>query len=316
MSFVMIAAGRSSSARVRTLSLTTLLCAAAVAAGALLAAGSGLGYWLAQPDAAALQQAAPPLLPTGVQQFAVEQLGALSGRLFKLESQASRLIERLGTAPAGLPANGAAPVTGATKSARGGPLLPPRQDALAQDPLAQDPLAHQPVAHEAVLALEARLADLDLQLSSAADAAALQNMALMRLPTRSPIEGAEMVSNFGNRDDPLTGRRAFHGGIDLKAGPGTAIQAAAGGVVTWSGFKSDFGRVVEIDHGNGLATRYAHASQLFVKVGDVVTPGERIAAVGTSGRSTGPHLHYEVLRHGEATDPQRYLRAQPQGARH
>jgi len=301
MSFVMIAAGATSCARVRTLSLRALLCAGALAAGALLTAGGGLGYWMARDATAVPQPAASPMLP-----FAVEELGALSGRLFKLESQANRLRERLGTLPAPKPAAAPAQVTGATSGAkanamptamdtgRGGPWLPPRPESLAQ---------------AAVGAIEARLAELEAQLSSVSDTAALQNLALMRLPTRSPIDGAEMVSAFGNREDPLTGRLAFHGGIDLKAGTGTDIRAAAGGVVTWSGFKSDFGRVVEIDHGNGLATRYAHASQLHVKVGDVVTPGDRIAAVGTSGRSTGPHLHFEVLRHGEVTDPRRYLAA-------
>lgn len=291
MSFVMIAAGSSSGSRLRTLSLTALLLGAALAACVLLATGFGLGHWVTRWDAAAAPPPAAPLMP-----FAVEQLGALSARLFKLESQARQLAERLGPARVAEPAAVKEPVTGATVSAnqsgRGGPLLPPLPEL---------------EAHDLIGTLQVRLADLDQQISRTSDAAALQNLAQMRLPTRAPIDGAEVVSHFGNRDDPLTGRRAFHGGIDFKARPGTDIQAAAGGVVTWSGFKADFGRVVEIDHGNGLVTRYAHASELHVKVGDVVTPGDRIAAVGTSGRSTGPHLHFEVLKRGEATDPRHYL---------
>ena len=165
----------------------------------------------------------------------------------------------------------------------------------------------EPPVHDELGVLESRLAELEQQIALASDAATLQNLALMRLPSRMPIKGAELVSSFGNRDDPLSGRRAFHGGLDFAASTGTAIHAAAGGRVTVAGFKGDFGWVVEVDHGNGLGTRYAHASLLFVKVGDLVTPGDRIAAVGSSGRSTGPHLHFEVLRHGEAIDPRRYL---------
>ena len=289
MSFVMIAAGSTHSSPLRTLSVRVLLLGAAVVASGLLLAGAGLGYWMSR---AATNTPAQPQAPTSP--FAVEQLGALSGRLFKLESQAGRLSERLGTtaAPATVPAALATPVTGATKSDRGGPMLPPRAEHNADEELGL---------------LEARLAGLEQQIASASDAATLQNLALMRLPTRLPIEGAELVSAFGNRDDPLTGRRAFHGGLDFAAGTGTAIHAAAGGKVTLAGFKADFGWTVEVEHGNGLSTRYAHASLLFVKVGDVVTPGDRIAAVGSSGRSTGPHLHFEVLRHGQAADPRRYL---------
>ena len=165
----------------------------------------------------------------------------------------------------------------------------------------------EPNAHDELGLLEARMAGLEAQIASASDAATLQNLALLRLPTRLPIEGAELVSSFGNRDDPLTGRRAFHGGLDFAASAGTAIRAAAGGRVTVAGFKADFGWTVEVEHGNGLSTRYAHASLLFVKVGDIVMPGERIAAVGSSGRSTGPHLHFEVLRQGQSADPRRYL---------
>ena len=287
MSFVMIAAGSTSGSRVRTVSIRSLLLGAAAAACCLVFAGAGLGYWISRADAApsAAAQAQPSTPP-----FAVEQLGALSARLFKLESQAGRLSERLGTLPGPVPRPAA--VTDATKSDRGGPMLPPRPE--------------QPT-HDELGALESRLADLEQQIALASEAAAVQNLALMRLPSRMPIEGAELVSPFGNRDDPLSGRRAFHGGLDFAASPGTAIHAAAGGKVTVAGFKADFGWVVEVDHGNGLSTRYAHASLLFVKVGDLVTPGDRIAAVGSSGRSTGPHLHFEVLRHGQAIDPRRYL---------
>jgi len=129
----------------------------------------------------------------------------------------------------------------------------------------------------------------------------------MRLPTRLPIPGAELTSSFGNRIDPFAHSHAFHAGLDFAARAGTPIASAAGGIVAFAGFKRDFGWVVEIDHGNGLATRYAHASQLLVRTGEVVVPGDRIAMVGSSGRSTGAHLHFEVLRSGDQIDPRRYL---------
>jgi murein DD-endopeptidase MepM/ murein hydrolase activator NlpD len=129
----------------------------------------------------------------------------------------------------------------------------------------------------------------------------------MHLPTRAPVPEAELSSPFGNRGDPITGRRAFHAGLDFAAEYGSPIRAAAGGTVAFAGFRPDFGWMVEIDHGNGLSTRYAHASRLLVAARALVAPGEEIAKLGSSGRSTGPHLHFEVLRHGEPVDPRRYL---------
>jgi murein DD-endopeptidase MepM/ murein hydrolase activator NlpD len=291
MSFIMIAAGPTSCSRVRTLSVRTLLFASGLAGLALVAAGVGLGQWLAAPAiVAAPTRAAVLEAPRATSGFAVEQLGALSGRLFKLESQAGQLIERIGAMQVGAP-NDKPAARGAKRAGSGGPMLPPRVEQPALDN---------------VSALEARLAELEQQLALAADAAALQNLALMRLPTRLPVD-ADVVSSFGNREDPFTGRHAFHAGLDLAAEKGTAIRAAAGGTVAFAGFRPDFGWVVEVDHGNGLATRYAHASKLLVKAGAVVMPGDTIAAVGSTGRSTGAHLHFEVLRHGEATDPRRYL---------
>ncbi len=287
MSFVMIAAGPTSCSRVRTVSMRSLLCGGVLVAIALLATGAGLGFAVSKPVAPSGTEQAPPGPPSP---FTVEQLGALSGRLFKLESQAGQLSERLGAMLGSAPRPGPAPR--AAKGGSGGPMLPPRVE---------------PDAREDLGALETRLAELEQRIALVSDAATLQNLALMRLPTRVPVHDAVLVSRFGNRDDPLTGRHAFHAGLDFAAEKGTPIHAAAGGTVAVAGFRPDFGWVVEIEHGNGLVTRYAHASQLLVKAGQIVTPGEPIAKVGSSGRSTGPHLHFEVLRQGEATDPRRYL---------
>ena len=266
-----------------------MACAGAVAALMLVAAGAGLGYIISAPATPVAPLAAPErpraaaLLP-----FAVEQLGALSGRLFKLENEAGQLTERIRTLQGGPAKEGAK----ARPAGSGGPMLPPRaeQDAIRD-----------------LDALAERLGHIETQIALVSDATALQNLVLMRTPTRLPIENAELVSRFGNRDDPFSGRRSFHAGLDFAAGYGTQIHAAAAGAVAYAGFRSDFGWMIEIDHGNGLATRYGHASRLLVKAGDLVTPGEPIAMVGSTGRSTGPHLHFEVLRNGEATDPRRYL---------
>ena len=293
MSFVMIATGPSGSgSKVRTLSIRSLLAGGALSAFALVAAGIGVGCWIATPALVVAKAAEPEKQHTALP-FALEQLGALSGRLVKLESQARQLSERLGArAMAPITAAAASAAAMAKKPGSGGPMLPPRADDEAQRDLD---------------ALEARYEEIEQQLALVADASTQQHLESMRMPTRAPIAHAELTSSYGNREDPLTGRRAFHAGIDFGAEVGTAIRAAAGGRVIFAGYHSDFGNMVEIDHGNGLTTRYAHASKLFVKADAVVTPGEVIAAVGTSGRSTGPHLHFEVLRHGEHADPRRYL---------
>ncbi|MDE2147981.1 MAG: M23 family metallopeptidase [Burkholderiales bacterium] len=207
----------------------------------------------------------------------------------------------LGSAAPPRPQAEAGPPARPRPPASGGPLLPPRPEADMSDAAG--------VADEggALGLLQDRLARVAQQLARVADAATLQRLALMRLPTRLPVAGAELTSGFGNREDPLTGQRAFHDGLDLAVARGTVIRAAAGGRVVYAGLKPDFGRMVEIDHGNGLATLYAHASRLLVTAGAVVLPGDPIAEVGSSGRSTGPHLHFEVLRQGTAIDPRRYL---------
>lgn len=129
------------------------------------------------------------------------------------------------------------------------------------------------------------------------------------VPRGQPIEHGWISSHFGTRTDPFTGKRALHFGVDFAGKEGSKIVAVASGVVTWSGDRFGYGRMVEVDHGNGYVTRYAHNSMNFVKVGDVVQKGEHLALMGSSGRSTGPHVHFEVLREGTAVDPIAYVRA-------
>ena len=127
------------------------------------------------------------------------------------------------------------------------------------------------------------------------------------LPTVLPVTSGYFSSNFGNRIDPFTGRTSMHAGIDFVAPSGTAVQAAAGGAVLESTTHSEYGNMVEIDHGNGLVTRYAHLSKRLANTGDVVMKGQIIGELGSTGRSTGPHLHFEVRQHGAALNPKRFL---------
>lgn len=128
------------------------------------------------------------------------------------------------------------------------------------------------------------------------------------LPTSLPLETGGYSSDFGWRTDPFTHERNYHEGIDFTAEHGAPILAAAGGVVVYSAFHPQYGNMLEIDHGNGLVTRYAHAAKRLARVGDVVTRGAQIGEVGSSGRSTGNHLHFEVRRSGAPLNPAQFLR--------
>ena len=127
------------------------------------------------------------------------------------------------------------------------------------------------------------------------------------LPRNTPVVEGFVGSGYGMRTDPFTGEYTMHSGIDFAAPVGTPIFAAAGGVVASAEGHSEFGNVVTIDHGNGLSTLYAHTSHFIVRVGDIVRRGQQIALVGTTGRSTGPHLHFEVHVNGAPQNPARYL---------
>jgi murein DD-endopeptidase MepM/ murein hydrolase activator NlpD len=134
------------------------------------------------------------------------------------------------------------------------------------------------------------------------------------LPQNAPVVEGFVGSPFGMRIDPFTGQPAMHAGLDFAAPPGTPIYAAAGGVVVTAEMHPIFGKMVEIDHGAELKTLYAHASRIDVKVGDIVRRGQKIAEVGSTGRSTGPHLHFEVHLAGRPQNPARFLAAQNSGS--
>lgn len=141
----------------------------------------------------------------------------------------------------------------------------------------------------------------------------LENLILTRdlnkqvYPEGSPVKTGWISSYFGNRSDPFTGFNEFHKGIDIAGPAGTHVDAVAAGLVTWAGPRTGYGNMVQINHGNGLSTRYCHNEKLLVKVGDMVHKGEEIALMGSTGRSTGPHLHFEVLKNGAAVNPLPYI---------
>jgi murein DD-endopeptidase MepM/ murein hydrolase activator NlpD len=122
-----------------------------------------------------------------------------------------------------------------------------------------------------------------------------------------PVKKGWMSSRFGRRTDPFTGRVAWHGGVDFAAKEGTEIYSVAAGVITWAGVRHGYGDMVEVNHGGGFTTRYGHNKENLVQVGDVVKKGQIVALVGSSGRSTGPHVHFEVFKNGRAVDPATYI---------
>jgi len=146
-----------------------------------------------------------------------------------------------------------------------------------------------------------------------AQLAALENVILARdlneqiHPEGRPTRAGFISSYFGDRQDPFTGHEAFHRGIDFAGVAGSEVVAVAAGVVTWAGQRSGYGSLVEVNHGNGYITRYAHNQRTLVTVGQTVTRGEAIALMGSTGRSTGPHVHFEVLKNGRQINPASFL---------
>ena len=127
-------------------------------------------------------------------------------------------------------------------------------------------------------------------------------------PSGRPIARGWLSSRYGYRTDPISGRKTFHQGVDFASRLGSDVVAVASGVVVWAGLRHGYGNLIEVAHGNGYATRYGHSSKLFVDVGDRVKRGQRIALMGTSGRATGPHVHFEVLRRGKHVNPLKFVR--------
>jgi murein DD-endopeptidase MepM/ murein hydrolase activator NlpD len=162
--------------------------------------------------------------------------------------------------------------------------------------------------------LTAMVDDLQTELSSREQQlGVLENLILTRelnkqvYPEGRPVQDGFISSYFGRRADPFTGYLAVHKGLDFAGPAGSAVSSVAAGLVTFAGERAGFGQMVEINHGNGLATRYCHNEKLLVKQGDMVSKGQEVALMGSTGHSTGPHLHFEVLKNGTQVDPLRFI---------
>lgn len=291
-----------SATRSRALHLSGLKLAAAVAAAAfgLMLCAAGLYHWVflkgareGWPVVGALVKLVTRDEAQQRDRFMRENLDAMARRLGEMQARLVQ-IESLGERVSGLAGVNMADFRFA--GGQGGMLVEGRPLTLQelQSTMAELEEATGKQA-DLLTVLESRLFE--------------QKVRNMMLPTQLPVAAASLGSRFGWRIDPFNGRSALHTGMDFQAEPGTPILAAAGGVVVAQESHPAYGNMVEIDHGNELITRYAHASQVFVKQGDVVKRGQRIAAVGTTGRSTGPHLHFEVLVQGVPQDPHKFLAA-------
>jgi murein DD-endopeptidase MepM/ murein hydrolase activator NlpD len=225
--------------------------------------------------------------------FMRENLDMLARKLGEMQAKMTQL-ESLGERVSGLA--GVNPNEIKSKPGQGGALVSGR-------PLSMDEL-------QATLADLDRLTDQRTDLLTVMESRLFdQKIRSMMVPTQQPVVDGNLGSLFGWRIDPFTGRSALHTGVDFQADFGTPILAAAGGVVVTQEFHPEYGNMIEIDHGNDLITRYAHASKIWVKKGDLIKRGQKIAEVGSTGRSTGKHLHFEVLVQGIPQDPLKFLAA-------
>lgn len=225
------------------------------------------------------------------------QIGELQARLLQLDAQNQRLAKLAGVKTKSQPINERSPLNSDVAlemNGQGGPLVKDR-------PMTEEDL-------KATIAQMVQELDARDEYEGRLEAKLLQQSVLKEmLPNSSPVEVGYRSSSYGWRIDPLSGHRAFHEGLDFPASVGTPVFAAADGIVTLSMQTPDYGNWIKVDHGLGLETRYAHNSKLLVRVGERVVKGQKIALVGNTGRSTGPHLHYEIRLNGSPLDPRQYL---------
>jgi murein DD-endopeptidase MepM/ murein hydrolase activator NlpD len=215
-------------------------------------------------------------------------LGQMQARLSRLDSLGTRLVKVAGMKPQ--------EIDFSQLPAQGGVFVPAGQQDVTLSSMNQQ-----------LGSLSSLMTDRGDKLAALETLLQQDRLKNKMLNTTAPVTSGWFSSNFGWRIDPFTGRSAMHEGVDYVVPLGTPIHAAASGIVVYAGMHPDFGNLVEIDHGNDIVTRYAHASKLFVKVGQVVKRGQLISLVGSTGRSTGNHLHFEVRFKGMAQNPIRFL---------
>jgi len=277
---------------------------------ALPMAMGAAGYWLAErlsgdmalaPDAAKawerdLVEQREEL--QALRHSAEQEMAALTVRLAEIQSRVLRLDavgERL-VDSAGLPTDefdfGVAPSVG-------GPIAAPESNYQV------------PEISNAIQQLADRITSREQQLDILDDLFAAQKLSEDTFVAGRPITKGWMSSRYGYRADPFTGRSAWHAGVDFAGKDGSDIVAVSAGVVTYSGPRYGYGNLVEVNHGNGYKTRYAHCKEIKVSVGDIVRKSDVIALMGSTGRSTGPHVHFEVFKNGRSVDPAAYIHRRP-----
>ncbi|TMH48051.1 MAG: M23 family peptidase [Betaproteobacteria bacterium] len=218
------------------------------------------------------------------------KLGQMQAQLMRLDALGERLSTLAGLKPGEFRFNEAPGRGGAVSS------IPAQDFSMAEFNRQLDQLSRQ---------MENRSDSLGILESQLFDAKVKKKL----MPTIPPVDAAYSASSYGWRIDPFTGQKSFHEGLDFPTEPGTPIVAAASGKVIFADVHPQYGKMIEIDHGNGLVTRYAHCSMLLVKEGDLVVRGQKVAAVGSTGRATGPHLHFEVRLNGAPQNPARFLQS-------
>ena len=263
----------------------------------LLLASSMLTAALILPQAGGTDQGVNKLLPMRMLQAMRSnhqqhldalalQVGQLQARIMRLDALSERLAELAGVKDKEIKAS--------QLPGQGGPMVQER--SLSADELQQQ-----------ITALTAQLEQRNDRLGVLEAMLLQQNLKKNTIPSGAPVNVGYNSSSFGWRVDPFTGHMAMHEGLDFMAEAGTPIYAAADGIVAQAESTPDYGNIVKVDHGSGLETRYAHALRLLVKAGDRVQKGQLIAEVGSTGRSTGAHLHFEVRLNGVPLDPRKYL---------
>ncbi|MDE2117476.1 MAG: M23 family metallopeptidase [Betaproteobacteria bacterium] len=301
---IILVSSRFAKVRSITLNGTHLLLAALLAMGLLLAAVFALQYtlirfhpdamstemraWLASVQAEG-QQKQQSYLREGLDTMAA-RMGQMQAQLLRLDALGARLAKLSGIKPQEFNFD--------QPPAQGGPYIPAMQQDVSLSGMNQQ-LAN----------LSALLNDRNDKLMALETLLMQSSLEKKQFPSVPPTMEGWHSSNFGWRLDPFTGKNAMHEGVDFMVPEGSPILASAGGVVVYSDYHPQYGNMVELDHGNDIITRYAHASRLLVKVGQIVRRGQEIAKVGNTGRSTGNHLHFEVRYKGHAQNPTRFLQS-------
>lgn len=280
-----------------------------VAAGVMLVMGLSFmaGQWLSPRDglmpsgivgawAGEMQQQRDELARTRVR--AEEDAHALARRIAQLQAYVMRL-DAAGTRMAQI----AKIEPGEFNFDKPPPMGGPEVDATGQTAVMSDVIG-------SLDNLQKQLSDRERQMRVLEDLLLASRLQKEVKPSGWPVDGGYITSGYGNRTDPFTGLRGYHPGVDFAAREGSEVLAVASGIVTEADDeRSGYGNLVEINHGNGYVTRYGHNSRLLVKPGDRIRKGQAIALMGSTGRSTGPHVHFEVLLNGNVVNPEQYIQA-------